>query len=344
MQALGEERLLGLTIDPQYGGMGQGLRAMCAVLDEVAQACASTAMVYLMHLCGVAAYAAAPEKTGQYLRAAAAGRHLSTLAWSEFGSRSHFWAPVSREEVTNGADVSLTAAKSFVTAAGHADGYVVSTQWAQAQKPIQSMLYLVLKQDAGVRVAGTWNGMGMRGNMSAPMHLENVAVGEARALCQPGKGLDVMLNHVLPVFNLGNAAVCIGLAEAAVRATQAHITRQRFQYLDMPLADLPLERARLAQMRIATDRARAHLAAVVDAVEQPGPATMLMVLESKAAAGETAIEVTETALRACGGSAFSGGLGVDRNFRDARAAQVMGPTTDVLHDFIGRALCGMEVF
>lgn len=343
IKALGEAGLLGLTIAPEYGGMGQNLRVMCAVLDEVAQACASTAMVYLMHLSGVAAYGAAPLKTADYLRAAAAGHHLSTLAWSEFGSRSHFWAPMSQEAPTPGGH-SVSAAKSFVTAAGQADGYVVSTRWEQAEQPIQSMLYLVLKEDAGIRVAGSWNGLGMRGNMSAPMRLENVLVTEARALSEGGKGMDVMLGNVLPVFNLGNAAVCTGIAEAAVQATQGHITRQRFQYADMALSDLPLERARLAQMRIATDKARAHLAAAVDAVENPGPATMLMVLESKAAAGDTALEVTDTALRACGGTAFSGALGVERNFRDARAAQVMGPTTDVLHEFIGRALCGMEVF
>ena len=94
--ALGRDGLLGLTIPAAYGGMGQGLRTMAATLDTVAQQCASTAMVYLMHLCGVACYAAAPDANGAVLRDAAAGRHLSTLAFSEKGSRSHFWAPVSR--------------------------------------------------------------------------------------------------------------------------------------------------------------------------------------------------------------------------------------------------------
>ena len=63
--ALGQAGLLGLTIPAGSGGMGQGLRTTAAVLDEVAQRCASTAMVYLMHLCGVACYAAAPDKTAR---------------------------------------------------------------------------------------------------------------------------------------------------------------------------------------------------------------------------------------------------------------------------------------
>ncbi|MSQ21756.1 MAG: acyl-CoA dehydrogenase [Dehalococcoidia bacterium] len=342
IDALAMEGFMGLTIAPEYGGMGQGLRVACAVLDEIAQGCASTAMVYLMHLCGVAAYSSAPSKTGNYLRASAKGTHLSTLAWSEFGSRSHFWAPVSQEKRENG-KVTVNAAKSFVTSAGHADGYVVTTQWSEAQNPLESTLYLVLRGDQGIRITGPWNALGLRGNMSAPMRMDNVAVGEERALTEPGKGLGPMLNVVLPVFNLGNAAISVGISETAVQATQRHITTSKFDYLGTTLADLPNERARLAQIRIETDKARAHLTCVIDAVEQPSPSTLLLVLESKAAAAETALLVTDIAMRACGGTGFTKGLGIERPFRDARAAAVMAPTTDVLHEFIGRALCGMEV-
>lgn len=343
MGALAEEGFLGLTIPESYGGMAQGVRVMCAVLDEIAQRCASTAMCYKMHLCGVASYAAAINKPVAQLQAAARGEHLSTLAWSEFGSRSHFWAPVSREQRENGT-VTLNASKSFVTSAGHADGYVVTTQGEGAEKPVDSTMYLVLKDDSGLRVAGPWDALGMRGNASAPMMLRDVRIPADRALSEPGKGLAMMLDVVLPVFNLGNAAISIGIAEAAVAATQRHLTTNRFEYLDSSLADLPNERARLAQMRIQTDMARAHLAAAADAVESPGPATLLMVLEAKAAAADMSVRVTDIAMRACGGTGFTKGLGLERQFRDARAGQVMGPTSDVIHDFIGRALCGMEVF
>jgi alkylation response protein AidB-like acyl-CoA dehydrogenase len=107
---------------------------------------------------------------------------------------------------------------------------------------------------------------------------------------------------------------------------------------------VPVLRTRLAQMRIETDRARAHLAAVLDSLESPGPMTQLLVLEAKAAATEAAVVVTDLAMRACGGAALARGLGLERLFRDARAPIVMSPSTDQAHDFIGRALCGMEVF
>lgn len=343
IRALAEQGFLGLTVPEVYGGKGQGLRTACAVLEEIAQRCGSTAMVYMMHLAGIAAYSAAANPPEAQLRAAAAGEHLSTLAWSEFGSRSHFWAPVSREVAVNG-HVVLDAAKSFVTAAGHADGYVVSVGWSEAKTPTDNTLYLVLKEDAGVRVSGTWDGLGLRGNASAPIRFTQVSVDRTRALSEPGKGLDAMLSAVLPFFALGNSAVALGIAEAAVQATQKHITTGRFQYLDSMLSDLPVERARLAQMRIDVDAARSHIARIIESTESPSEATMLMVLESKVVASETAMRVTETALRACGGTGFSKRLGVERNFRDARAAAVMAPTNDALLEFIGRALCGMEVF
>jgi alkylation response protein AidB-like acyl-CoA dehydrogenase len=146
--ALGKAGLLGLTIPATCGGMGEGLRTAAAVLDEVAQRCSSTAIVYLMHICGVACYAAAPDRTAAPLRDAARGKHLGTLAFSERGSRSHFWAPVSRAEASNGGS-RLNAQKSFVTSAGHADGYVVSTLAANATTPVESTIYLVLRSGGG---------------------------------------------------------------------------------------------------------------------------------------------------------------------------------------------------
>jgi alkylation response protein AidB-like acyl-CoA dehydrogenase len=344
MEALGRSGFLGLNIPKEKGGMGQGLRVAAAVLDELAQRDASLAMVYKMHLCGCACYVAFPQTGEKYFPKIVAGEHLTTLAWSEQGSRSHFWAPAS-QAAENGDKVVLNAQKSWVTSAGEADGYVVSTRTAGGTGATDTMLYLVLKGDSGMRVAGTWNGIGMRGNASNPMLLENCTIPADRALCKKSEGFPTMLGVVLPWFNIGNEAISVGICEAAVAATIAHLTTRRFSDMNNArLADLPTLRARLAQMRIETDRARAHLNSVLDAVEQPGPQTTLMVLESKAAGAEAALLVTDLGMKACGGAAFSRHLSLERNFRDARAGYVMAPTSDVLQEFIGRALCGMELF
>src|SRR5690349_24781072 len=97
-------------------------------------------------------------------------------------------------------------------------------------------------------------------------------------------------------------------------------------------------------MRMKTDMVNPLLLGTLDALEQGRPDTMVRVLEVKPAAGETSTEVTDLAMRVCGGAAFRKEVGVERNFRDARAASVMAPTTDVLYDFIGKAVCGLPLF
>src|SRR5260370_19948009 len=96
--ALGQAGLLGLTVDRSLGGAGRGPRGFAAVTRLLAERCASTAMVYVMHICGVQVIAAAPAFSAReaVLKDVVAGRHLSTLAFSEKGSRSHFCAPVSQ--------------------------------------------------------------------------------------------------------------------------------------------------------------------------------------------------------------------------------------------------------
>lgn len=346
VRALAESGLLGLTIPPEFGGFGQGPRVVAAVVEEIARRCSSTAMIYMMHLAGVACYLAAPRKPETVLREAAAGRHLSTLAFSEKGSRSHFWAPLSKatRPAQNGT-VSLSAEKSWVTSAGHADAMAVSTRWDRGTQPLESMIYLVLRDDPGVSVSGTWDALGMRGNQSAPVRLEGVGLEESsRSLCEPGKGFEMMLGVVLPLFHVCQAAIALGICEAAIAATQAHLTGAKFLHLDSRLCDLPNLRAQLARMRLMTDRARAHLVCTLDAIETGRADAQVLVLEIKASASETAVEVTDLAMRTCGGAAFNRALGIERLFRDARAAVVMAPTTDHAHEFLGRALCGMEVF
>jgi alkylation response protein AidB-like acyl-CoA dehydrogenase len=154
----------------------------------------------------------------------------------------------------------------------------------------------------------------------------------------------VMMGIVLPYFQVMNAACSIGIMESATSRTAAHVSSARLEHMGSSLADLPTIRAYVARMRIKTDTVRSLLLDTLDALESGRNDAMLRVLEIKAAAGETATEVTDLAMRVCGGAAFRKEVGVERNFRDARAASVMAPTTDVLYDFVGKAVCGLPLF
>lgn len=345
LAALGTSGLLGLTVPGRYGGAEEGPRVFAAVTRLLAEQCASTAMIYLMHVCATQAITAAetfPQRE-EVLRAIAADRHLGTLAFSETGSRSHFWAPVS-QAIAEGETHRLSAEKSFVTSAGRANSYIVSTRAAGAKDLLASTLYFVPADASGVHIGAAWNGLGLRGNASAPIRFEGVAVPASQRLSGDGAGFTMMLNTVLPWFQLGAAAVAVGIARAAVEATRQHLRTARLDHLGQSLAALPTQRARLAQMRIAVDVQQAFVEHVAGLMERSGPETMLAVLQSKAAAAETALQVSDLAMRACGGAAFGRRLTVERHFRDARAGSIMAPTTDVLYDLVAKILLDMPLF
>ena len=346
VEALGKGGLLGLMLPIKFGGGALGPRTFAGVTATLAEADASAAMVYLMHVCAAATIVAARSEVAvaETLREIAAGQILATLAFSEAGSRSHFWAPISRA-THNGASVKLTAKKSWVTSAGYAHCYVVSSLAPDGKSPTESTLYLVPAQTPGLSVAGPWDGLGLRANASAPMMLEACAIPSDLQLTEDGAGFQVMMNVVLPLFNLGSAAVALGLCRAAVAATARHLNTARFEHLGQSLGEsLPTLRAHIAEMQIDTDGLAARIDDLIDHLEQPRDTTLLRVLETKAAAGEVAIKVTSTAMRVCGGAAFSKHTGVERLFRDAHAGAVMAPTGDVLREFIGRAVLGLPLF
>jgi alkylation response protein AidB-like acyl-CoA dehydrogenase len=340
LNALAGAGLLGAVSSPEVGGLGLGFRGASNIVKRLAQDCGSTAMVVCMHYCGTAVLEAhAPRDVRT---AAARGEHLSTLAFSESGSRSHFWAPVSTAKA-NGDGIVLDAQKSWVTSASRATSYVWSSRPVDSSNGL-STLWLVDASSPGMKVQGPFDGLGLRGNDSAPVIANGVRVPRSAMLGDDGKGFDIMMGAVLPMFNVLNAACSVGLMEAAVQRTAQHASGARYAHLDSTLADLPTIRSYIARMRIATDMARTLLDDTVSALESGRGDAMLRVLSCKAAAGESATEVLETAMRVCGGAAYRKDLAVERYFRDAHAAGVMGPTTDVLYDFIGKAVCGMDLF
>jgi alkylation response protein AidB-like acyl-CoA dehydrogenase len=340
LDALGKAGLLGLVSAKEVGGMGEGHRAASLVVRRLARECASTAMIVSMHYSATAVIEAT-EGSRDVREAIAAGHHLTTLAFSESSSRSHFWAPTSTATGTNGT-VQLDAKKSWATGASRVDSYVWSSRPLNAEGT--STLWLVPGNAAGLTIPAPFNGLGMRGNHSSPVTADKVMIPNSAMLGKDGGGFDLMMGVVLPYFQLMNAAVSIGIMESAIAKAAAHVSAAKLEHLKQALNDLPTIRAYIAQMQIKADLAQALLFDTFNALEQNQPNVMLRVLEVKAAAGEAAIEVTDLAMRVCGGAAFRKEVGIERNFRDARAASVMAPTTDVLYDFIGKAVCGLPLF
>jgi len=345
VDALARAGLLALTVPAEFGGGGGGLRDAAFVIRELGAVCGSTAMIVTMHYAATAALVAG--NAGEALAEIAGGRHLSTLAFSETGSRSHFWAPLgTATDAGDGAagenTVRLDASKSWVTSAGHADSYVWSSQPLDAENGPMT-LWLVPAGAAGLSVSGAFDGLGLRGNASAPMTADGVLVPHTAMLGPDGGGLDLALGAVLPVFLICSAAMSAGLTRRLAAETAAHLQQTQLRHLGQSLAQQVQPRAQLARLQIEADRTWALVSETLSAVETGREDAQLLVLEVKAAAGEAAADAADLALRACGGAAYRKESPVERLFRDSRAARVMAPTTDALYDFVGRALCGLPL-
>lgn len=339
IEALREAGLLGLVSSKKLGGSGEGIRTAVAVCERLARECASTAMILKMHYCGAAVIEA--HGTEDLRRGVAAGGLLATLAFSESGSRSHFWVPVSTAE-RSGTGVRLNARKQLITSAGECDVYVWSSRPLEADG--LSTIWWVPARTEGLRVAGRYEGLGLRGNGSAPIHADGALVPESNRLGEDGRGFDIMMGTVLPWFSLQSQAVSVGMMEGALERAVAHVTGSAYEYSGSRLADFPQVRGYLARMRTKIDMCRSFLLDSVDAVESGRTDATLRVLQSKVAGAETSLEVHDLAMRCCGGAAYRKDVAVERFFRDGRAASVMAPVSDALWDFIGKSVCGMPLF
>ena len=339
IDALASAGLLGLVSSRDVGGSGSGVDVAADVVGRLGQHCTSTAMIVSMHYAATAVIESLG--TDDVRAEIAAGRHLTTLAFSEKGSRSQFWAPLSTARAESDA-VILDASKSWVTSASAAASYVWSSTPLSADGA--STLWLVPSSTEGIKIDAPFTGLGLRGNESSPVSATGAAIPATNQLGEDGDGFDIMMGTVLPWFCLINASTSIGVTTAALTRSATHLSSTRMEHLDQTLADNPVNRLHLGLAKVQADQAAALVADAIAAVCDGREDAMLRVLESKAAAGDAAITVTDACMRVCGGAAFRKEVGVERSFRDARAASVMAPTSDVLYDFIVKIMCGIPLF
>jgi isovaleryl-CoA dehydrogenase len=339
LDALRSIGVLGLTTSPSHGGGGGSMADAARVVEKLSAACGSTAMVTLMHYAANAIVEAhGPDAVRE---AIGAGDHLTTLAFSEVGSRSHFWAPLGTA-IADGDTIRLDARKSWVTSAAAADSFVWSSRALDADGPMS--LWLVPTSAPGLELGARFEGLGLRGNGSVPVAATNVRIGRDALLGDDGAGLDAALASALPWFLVLSTAFAVGVMDAVLQEAGRFLGAARLEHLGAALTRQPIVRADYARMRLAADATRAFLADTLAALASGRDDAVLRVLESKALAAESLLEVTDLGMKVCGGAAFRKELGIERRFRDARALRVMAPTTDALLDFVGRAISGLPLF
>ena len=345
MRALGDAGLLGLNVPEALGGHGEGLAGLVAVSETLASQGASTAMCFAMHCVGTAVIAAKATdwQKEAYLRPIARGEHVTTLALSEPGTGVHFYVPET-QIVADGDDFVVTGIKSFVTNGAQAQSYVVSTRAADDAGGEGSFSCVLVNEGTpGLEWSEPWHGLGMRGNSSRSATLNGVRVPWHNLLGEEGDQLWYVFEVVAPYFLMAMAGTYLGVAAAALDAAREHLGSRRHSHSGELLGSQPVLSHRLGELWIEVERTRqmVHSAALRADAGEPG--ALLGVLGCKAAAGETAVHVANEAMTLCGGMAYRDNARLARILRDARAAHVMAPTTDVLKTWVGRALLNLPL-
>lgn len=345
MAALGKSGLLGLHMPRRLGGEEQGLLALCVVAEELGRACSSTAMCFAMHSVAakVLAAKATPEQEERFLRPIAEGRHVTSLALSEPGTGAHFFLPQATfKPTTDGYE--LNGEKSFVTSGGHADSYVFSAVGEGSELDPGSFTCLAVENDAnGLSWREAWRGYGMRGNSSRAVALNSVIVPRANLLGSTGDQVWYVFEVVAPYFLVAMAGVYLGIAHAALDAAIEHLKARHHVHTGAALSDVPMLWGEVAEAWTEVQSTRQlirHAARLFDAGAPDAP---LSLFAAKARVAKTVNSVTEAAMVLMGGRAYADNSTVARLHRDARAANVMSPTTHLLQTWLGRSLLGMPL-
>ncbi|MBS4009462.1 MAG: acyl-CoA/acyl-ACP dehydrogenase [Roseovarius sp.] len=340
--ALQDAGLGGLVVPESAGGLGHGLGALAEVCEVLAASCASTAMCFGMHAVGSAVIAAKATEAQQerYLEPIVAGRHITTLTLSEPGTGAHFWLPRTEARRT-GAGFILSGSKTFVTNGGHADSYVVSTVAADASAPLGEFSCIVVDADApGLTWGPAWEGLGMRGNSSCSVELHDVPVPEDALLGEPGDQIWYVFNVVAPYFLMAMAGSYLGVAAGAFDDMRLHVTQRRYAHDGTRLAEQPVIQHRVGELWATLERTRQLVRHAAQLGERGDADALPFLASAKAEVADCATEVINGAMTLVGGIGYRDHGSLGRRLRDARAAHVMSPTTDLLRLWTGRAVLG----
>ncbi|RDC63125.1 acyl-CoA dehydrogenase family protein [Adhaeribacter pallidiroseus] len=341
IRALQKAGLGGLVVATEMGGLGQGLTGLAQACEILGEVSGSTALCFGMHCVGSAVIGAkaTAQQQQDLLKPIAAGEHLTTLALSEPGTGAHFYYPQTQLLALSEAEYLVNGNKSFVTNGGKADSYVLSTLGVDPEASQEAFSCMVLRGDTLELAWGPeWKGLGMRGNSSKTLFLKDVKVPAQNLLGEVGDQLWYIFQVVAPYFLTAMSGTYLGIAQAAFNEARKHLMERSYRHNGTTLSQNTLLQHRLGLLWSKIERTRQLLYHATREGEKNTAAAVLPILASKAEVGHCCVEVVNEAMTLMGGIAYSQHSRLDVLLRDARAAHVMSPTTDILYTWLGRAL------
>jgi len=329
IQAATEAGLMGVLIPREYGGAGLDALAFAICIEELAQACASTAVIVDVHT----SVGTEPillfgdeEQKRRWLPRLATGELLGAFALTEPSSGSDA-AALKMTARRHGSAYLLNGTKVFITNIGRAGLYVVFARTGPDEKAAGVTAFLVPADAEGVRVGQVFDKMGLNGSPTGELVLEDVVIPEADRLGREGQGFGVAM-RALDSGRIGISGQALGIAQAAVdEARDLMRERGHEQGDDFALADMAT--------RLESARLLAYRAAWLCSRGKPFTREASM---SKLHCTDTAMQVALDALQIAGEQGAVEGTSFERHVRDAKALQIYEGSNQVQRVVIAREL------
>lgn len=346
IEALKRKKLTALVVPTESGGLGKGLYALARMCETLGKYYSSAGLCFGMHCVGTAVIAAkaTPWQRQNYLEKIAEGKHITTLALSEPGTGAHFYIPQTSLMPTSADSFLINGAKTFVTNGGHADSYVVSTMGATPDANPEYFSCVVLDAGSeGIQWGGEWDGLGMRGNSSRSMKLNNVTVSGQQILGERGDQIWYVFNVVAPYFLTAMSGTYLGIAERALQEASAILKRRVYTHSGTSLAQISILQHRLGTLWARTERTRALIYSAAQRGDASDALAIPSLLAAKAEVAACCVDTVNDVMTLAGGVGYLKNSLLAMLLRDARAAHVMAPTTDILYTWLGRFLLDQPI-
>ncbi|HKZ47641.1 MAG TPA: acyl-CoA dehydrogenase family protein [Thermoplasmata archaeon] len=325
--------LFGVPVNPEYDGVGAGYTGYCLVLEEIARACMSHAVIIGAHtsLCALPIQNfGTPEQKEKYLRKLAKGEMLGAFALTEPGAGSDA-AAIKMGAAKKGGEWALNGTKIWITNGAEADVTIVLA----VNDPVLGArggvtAFLVDKGTPGFRVGSNFEKMGIRGSSSTELVFENCRVPEANVLGRVGEGFRVATS-TLYSGRLTLGAGCLGGSTSATEEA-AKYAKERVAF-GQPIAKFQAIQFKIADMAVGLHAMRTlvyDLAAKMDAPK--GLPREQLERESaivKLFCSEVSHDIVDEALQVHGGMGYSKEFPVERYYRDQRVVEIFEGTSEI---------------
>ena len=335
-EACKEMELPALGIPEAYGGAGADSVTQAIAVEELARACASTALTIVISKLGMIPVMnwASEEIKHAYMPRVAAGEIQASYCLSEADAGSDVAAMRTRA-VRDGDDYILTGSKYWITNAGISDVYIVFAK-TDPDAGGRGISCFLVEKEWGIHIAKHEDKMGLRASPTGEVVLDEVRVPASHRIGKEGQGFTIAM-HTLDRSRPAIGAQAVGIAQGAIDFSGEYM-KQR-QAFGGPISDLQGLRFMLAEMAMRNEAARAlvyRACALID--DDPTGELTRFGAMAKAFASDTSMSVTVDAVQLLGGYGYTKDFPVERFLRDAKVTQIYEGTNQVQKVVIAREL------